>query len=71
MAYSDFKKHVRCIAIKSVSTENRKKNPTMRNLTEYKNYSRLVKTKIILTKKHYEIRKFHQKIVSRSNSITI
>ena len=38
-----------------------KTNPTRRNLTEYKNYSRLVKTKISVTKKHYERRKFQQK----------
>ena len=38
-----------------------KNNPTRRNLTEYKNYSRIVKTKVNDTKKHYERRKFHQK----------
>ena len=38
-----------------------KNNPTRRNLTEYKNYSRLVKNKIIASKKHYERSIFHQK----------
>ena len=38
-----------------------KNNPTRRNLTVYKNYSRIVKAKNNDTKKHYERRKFHQK----------
>ena len=46
-------------------------NPTKHDLTEYKKFSRLVKTKIIATKKLHEKRKYHQKIRKPSNSITI
>ena len=46
-------------------------NPTRRNLTQYKNYSRIVKTKIIATKNILRDVNFIKKIISRSSPLTI